>query len=94
MDWVAARWRWLVAAVVFWRPQKFDELIGQEHIVRTLANAIELDRISHAYLFSGTRGVGKTTTARILAKAMNCVDGPTAKPSVEYTARCHFAPKV
>ena len=55
-----------------WRPQKFSELIGQEHIVRTLRNAIELGKISHAYLFSGTRGVGKTTTARILAKALNC----------------------
>jgi DNA polymerase-3 subunit gamma/tau len=55
-----------------WRPQKFTELIGQEHIVRTLSNAIKLDRISHSYLFSGTRGVGKTTTARILAKALNC----------------------
>jgi len=54
-----------------WRPQKFSELIGQEHIVRTLRNAIELGKISHAYLFSGTRGVGKTTTARILAKAIN-----------------------
>jgi DNA polymerase-3 subunit gamma/tau len=55
-----------------WRPQKFAELIGQEHIVRTLVNAIELDRVAHAYLFSGTRGVGKTTTARIFAKALNC----------------------
>ena len=51
-----------------WRPQKFSELIGQEHIVRTLRNAIELGKLSHAYLFSGTRGVGKTTTARILAR--------------------------
>ena len=59
-----------------WRPQKFSELIGQEHIVRTLRNAIELGKISHAYLFSGTRGVGKTTTARILAKAINCAKGP------------------
>ena len=54
-----------------WRPQKFSELIGQEHIVRTLRNAIELDRVAHAYLFSGTRGVGKTTIARLLAKALN-----------------------
>ncbi len=63
-----------------WRPQKFTELIGQEHIVQTLRNAIELNRIAHAYLFSGTRGVGKTTTARILAKALNCEKGPTIDP--------------
>ena len=63
-----------------WRPQKFSELIGQEHIVRTLTNSIELNRISHAFLFSGTRGVGKTTTARILARVLNCEKGPTIEP--------------
>jgi len=63
-----------------WRPQKFSELIGQEHIVRTLSNAIELERISHAFLFSGTRGVGKTTTARILARVLNCEKGPIVDP--------------
>lgn len=63
-----------------WRPQKFSELIGQEHIVRTLANSIELNRISHAFLFSGTRGVGKTTTARILARVLNCEKGLTIEP--------------
>ncbi len=63
-----------------WRPQKFSELIGQEHIVRTLSNAIELNRVSHAFLFSGTRGVGKTTTARILARVLNCEKGPTIEP--------------
>jgi DNA polymerase-3 subunit gamma/tau len=63
-----------------WRPQKFGEMIGQEPIVRTLTNAIRLGRVSHAYLFSGTRGVGKTTAARIFAKALNCVNGPTPEP--------------
>jgi DNA polymerase III subunit gamma/tau len=63
-----------------WRPQKFSELVGQEHIVRTLSNAIELERVSHAFLFSGTRGVGKTTTARILARVLNCEKGPTIEP--------------
>jgi len=63
-----------------WRPRKFSELIGQEHIVRTLSNAIELERVSHAFLFSGTRGVGKTTTARILARVLNCEKGPTIDP--------------
>jgi DNA polymerase III subunit gamma/tau len=63
-----------------WRPQKFSQLIGQEHIVRTLSNAIEMNRVSHAFLFSGTRGVGKTTTARILARVLNCEKGPTIDP--------------
>jgi DNA polymerase III subunit gamma/tau len=63
-----------------WRPQTFRDLVGQEHVTGTLANAIKSDRVAHAYIFSGARGVGKTTAARILAKAMNCVDGPTAEP--------------
>lgn len=65
------------------RPQTFSQIVGQRHIVRTLSNAIARGRIAHAYLFSGTRGVGKTTTARILAKALNCKKGPTAEPCLE-----------
>jgi DNA polymerase-3 subunit gamma/tau len=63
-----------------YRPQTFEDVIGQETAVRTLHNAIEDQRIHHAYLFSGVRGIGKTTTARILAKALNCVNGPTTAP--------------
>ncbi|WP_437938398.1 DNA polymerase III subunit gamma/tau [Sorangium sp. So ce341] len=63
-----------------WRPQSFEDLVGQEHVSTTLANAIARDRVAHAFLFTGVRGVGKTTSARILAKALNCVHGPTAKP--------------
>jgi DNA polymerase-3 subunit gamma/tau len=63
-----------------WRPQTFDDMTGQEHIVRTIANAIKMDRVAHAYLFCGPRGVGKTTAARLLAKALNCEQGPTAAP--------------
>ncbi|VAX32374.1 DNA polymerase III subunits gamma and tau [hydrothermal vent metagenome] len=68
-----------------WRPQKFAELIGQEHIVQTLVNAITLERVAHAYLFSGTRGVGKTTTARIFAKALNCQNPQASEPCDECT---------
>src|SRR3989338_3231492 len=63
-----------------YRPQGFDEVVGQEHITTTLKNAIELGRVAHAYLFAGPRGIGKTTTARILAKAINCEKGPTPRP--------------
>jgi len=63
-----------------WRPQTFADLVGQEHVTETLANAIKKDRVAHAYIFSGARGVGKTTAARILAKALNCVQGPTPEP--------------
>ena len=63
-----------------WRPQSFDDIAGQGHISRTLQNAIRTNRIAHAYLFTGVRGVGKTTAARILAKALNCERGPTPEP--------------
>ncbi len=63
-----------------YRPQTFDDLVGQAHVTRTLKNAIEQDRLAHAYLFVGPRGTGKTSTARILAKALNCVNGPTVSP--------------
>ncbi len=63
-----------------WRPQTFDEVVGQEPVTRTLKNAIRQGRVAHALLFAGPRGVGKTTTARILAKALNCERGPTPEP--------------
>ncbi len=69
-----------------YRPQAFEEMTGQEHVVRTVENAIKLDRVAHAYLFAGPRGVGKTTAARLLARALNCEKGPTAQPCGECRA--------
>src|SRR5258708_38675188 len=70
-----------------WRPKKFSELIGQEHVRRALVNALESGRGRHAFLFTGTRGAGKTTIARILAKCLSCERGVTSGPCGE-CARC------
>src|SRR5512145_788154 len=79
-----------------WRPQRFEDLVGQEHVARTLANAIASGRIAHAFLFTGVRGVGKTTSARLLARSLNCMGparaegdpdpGPTATPCLQCPA--------
>jgi DNA polymerase-3 subunit gamma/tau len=71
-----------------WRPQTFSDLVGQGHVASTLANAIKTGRVAHAFLFTGVRGVGKTTSARILAKALNCMasDGPTSTPCLQCSA--------
>jgi DNA polymerase-3 subunit gamma/tau len=63
-----------------WRPRRFEDLVGQDHVVRALVNALDNDRLHHAFLFTGTRGVGKTTIARILAKSLNCEEGVSSKP--------------
>ena len=63
-----------------WRPRRFGEMVGQQHVVKALVNSLAAERLHHAYLFAGTRGVGKTTLARILAKALNCMDGIVAEP--------------
>lgn len=74
-----------------YRPGTFDDVIGQPHVVQTLMNAIESKRVAQAYLFSGTRGVGKTTVARILAKALNCERGPTGSPCAVCVNCCEIA---
>src|SRR5262245_36969702 len=66
-----------------YRPQQFGDLVGQEAVAQALINALQSGRVAHAYLFSGARGVGKTSTARILAKALNCIKGPTPTPCDE-----------
>lgn len=63
-----------------WRPKSFAEIVGQQHVTRTLQNALSAGRISHAYLFCGSRGTGKTTTAKVLAKVLNCIKGPSTEP--------------
>jgi DNA polymerase-3 subunit gamma/tau len=74
-----------------YRPKNFREVVGQQHVTQTLANAIETNRVAHAYIFSGARGVGKTTTARILAKALNCAKGPTVEPCDECSSCTEIA---
>src|SRR5438105_3780135 len=71
-----------------WRPQRFDDVVGQQAVTRTLRNALASRRLAHAFVFAGPRGVGKTTTARILARALNCANGPTADPCSEIATAC------
>jgi DNA polymerase-3 subunit gamma/tau len=66
-----------------YRPQRFDDVVGQDHVVQSLRNAVRMNRVTHAYLFAGTRGVGKTSIARIFAKCLNCVQGPTEEPCLK-----------
>jgi DNA polymerase-3 subunit gamma/tau len=79
---LAARGGYTVVARRY-RPQRFEDVVGQDHVVQSLRNAILMQRVTHAYLFSGTRGVGKTSVARIFAKCLNCVHGPTVEPCMK-----------
>src|SRR6266480_7470080 len=74
-----------------WRPQRFDDVVGQQAVTRTLRNALGSGRLAHAFVFAGPRGVGKTTSARILARALSCVKGPTADPCGECDACVEIA---
>ena len=74
-----------------WRPQRFDDVVGQQAVTRTLKNALSSGRLAQAFVFAGPRGVGKTTTARILARALNCEKGPTGAPSGVCDARVEIA---
>ena len=74
-----------------WRPKSFREMVGQEHVLQALINALDHDRLHHAYLFTGTRGVGKTTIARILAKCLNCEQGVSSEPCGECSSCLEIA---
>jgi DNA polymerase-3 subunit gamma/tau len=71
-----------------WRPQLWEEVVGQDHVVQTLRNALRTDRTAHAYLFAGPRGCGKTTTARLVAKALNCLHPDPAQRPDNTCAHC------
>jgi len=73
-----------------WRPRSFAEMVGQEHVLQALINALDNDRLHHAYLFTGTRGVGKTTIARILAKSLNCEQGVGSQPCGQCSSCCEL----
>jgi DNA polymerase III subunit gamma/tau len=74
-----------------WRPQTFEQMVGQKHVTKTLANALKADRLAHAYIFAGLRGTGKTSMARILAKCLNCEQGPTTEPCGRCTSCSEIA---